>query len=323
MDKVKKILSKIFNKKMIALYIAILLVSVAIYQVITAVMLCNMVIGDQNFPQSAVGQDLIKGEFSTAENKKWLNSESEDMFIEKDDGHKLHALRVNKRNVSHSYILIYHPVSLISADMADYAYHFYDIGFNVILPDLRGCGQSDYTEMSFGATDGEDILLWIDRIVAEDKDASIILFGVGAGGSAVLSVCDKELPSNVKGIIEDSGYDSLKDVFKNNIEKYYNKKSFPALLIADKYAESKYGLSISGISLRDTVHNSKLPILFIHGGEDSIVPVNHSNDMYEVCPAVGTDHLLISGADHCRPMQTNPEKYWRIVDEFVVSRLGK
>lgn len=322
MDKVKLILSKIFNKKMIALYIAVVLVSIVIYQVITSVMLCNMVMGDRSFPQSAVGRYLIKGEFSTTENKKWLTSEAEDIFIEKSDGHKLHALRVNNRNVSHSYILIYHPVSVTSADMADYAYHFYNIGFNVILPDLRGCGQSDYSEITFGATEGEDILLWIDRIISEDKDASVILFGVGAGGSAVLSVCDRELPENVKGIIEDSGYDSLKDAFKNNIEKYYNKKSFPALLIADKYAESKYGFSFSDVSMRDKVHNSTLPILFIHGGDDSIVPVSHSNDMYEVCPAVGTDHLLISGATHCRAMQTNTEKYWRIVDEFVVARLG-
>lgn len=322
MDKVKKILSKIFNKKMIALYIAVLLVTLVIYQVITSILLCNMVIGDGSFTESAVGQDIIRGEFATAENKKWLNDASEDIYIENADGHKLHALSVKHRNTTHSYMIIYHPVTLTSFDMADYAYHFADIGFNVILPDLRGCGQSDYKETTFGATDTEDIVLWINKIIAEDKDASIILFGVGSGGSAVLSVCDEELPSNVKAIIEDSGYDTLKDVFKNNIEKYYNKKSFPALLIADKYVESKYGWSINDVCLRDQVHNSRLPILFIHGGDDSVVPVAHSNDMYEVCPVSGTDHLLISGATHCRAMQTNPEKYWRIVDKFVVSQLG-
>jgi pimeloyl-ACP methyl ester carboxylesterase len=171
-------------------------------------------------------------------------------------------------------------------------------------------------------TDTEDIILWINKIVDEDKDASIFLFGVGAGGTAVMSVCDEKLPENVKAIIEDSGYDTFKDVYKNNIEKYYNKKSFPSLLIANIYVESKYGWSISDISLRDQVHNSNLPILFIHGGEDVVVPVNHSNEMYEVCPAVGTDHLLISSATHCRAMQTKPEKYWRIVDEFIVGQMG-
>ena len=322
MDKVKKILSKIFNKKMIVLYIAVLLVTLVMYQVITSIMLCNMVIGDRSFIESAVGQDIIRGEFVSAQNKKWLESTAENIYIDNADGHKLHALSVKNRNVTHSYIIIYHPVTLTSLDMADYAYHFADIGFNVILPDLRGCGQSDYEELTFGATDTEDIILWVNKIVAEDKDASIILFGVGAGGSAVLSACDEELPSNVKAIIEDSGYDSLKDAFKHNIEKYYNKKSFPTLLIADKYVESKYGWSINDVCLRDQVHNSKLPILFIHGGDDVVVPVSHSNDMYEVCPVPGTDHLLISGAAHCRPMQTNTEKYWRIVDEFVVSQLG-
>lgn len=323
MDKFTRILSKAFNKKMIILYIAVVLVTVLVYQIVTSVVLCNMIIGDTSFPQSAVGKDLVKGEFATAENKAWLETVSEDEYIEKSDGHKLHALRVNNAHTTHSYIIICHPVSLTSADMADYAYHFADIGFNVIMPDLRGCGESDYTDISFGVTDTEDIILWINKIVEEDAEASIFLFGVGAGGTAVLTTCDETLPENVKGIVEDSGYDSLKGVFKHNIEKYYNKKSFPTLLIANIYVESKYGWSISDVSIGEQVHHSNVPILFIHGGMDDIVPVSHSNDMYEVCPAIGSDHLLISSADHCRSMQTDTERYWREVDEFIVSRMGE
>lgn len=323
MDNVKKFLSKAFSKKMIILYVAIVLVTVLVYQIGTSIALCNMVVGDVSFPQSAVGKDLVKGEFATSGNKAWLDSVSVDEYIEKSDGHKLHALRVDNEHSTHSYIIIYHPVSLTSADMADYAYHFADIGFNVLLPDLRGCGESDYTDISFGVTDTEDIILWINKIIEEDAEATIFLFGVGSGGTAVLTTCDETLPENVKGIIEDSGYDSLKDVFKNNIEKYYNKKSFPALLIADIYVESKYGWSISDVSISDQVHHSTVPILFIHGGADEIVPVSHSNDMYEVCPAIGSKHLLINSADHCRSMYADSERYWSEVDEFIVGKMGE
>ncbi len=323
MDKIRNVLSKAFTKRMIVLYVAVILVTVILYQIVTSVMLCNMIFGDRAFADSAVAKDLVKGDFATAEGRAWLNSVAEDEFIEKDDGHKLHALRVNNEHITSSYIIIYHPVTLTSADMADYAYHFADIGFNVILPDLRGCGESDYTDISFGATDTEDIMLWVNKIVEADPEATVFLFGVGAGGTAVLTTCDEGLPENVKGIIEDSGYDSLKDVFKNNIEKYYNKKSFPALLIADTYVNAKYGWSISDVNINEQVHQSTVPILFIHGGKDEIVPVSHSNDMYEVCPAIGTKHLLIGEADHCRGMQADSKKYWRTVDEFIIVQMGE
>lgn len=321
MGKIKIVFSKLFNKITVPIYIIVALLVVFLYQAFTTIALCNTVLPKDSLAKSVVSDSVIKGELSSEEGKAWLRNSSEDDYIEKPDGHKLHSLRIDNKSSSHSYIIICHPVVSTSEDMADYAYHFYDLGFNVILPDLRGCGESDYDTISFGVGEAEDIILWINKITEEDPDSSIFLFGLGSGGAAVLSICDEELPENVKGIIEDSGYDTLKGVFKENIESFYDKKSFPSLLIADKYVESKYGWSINDVCFRDEVHNSTVPILFIHGGEDTVVPVSQSNDMYEVCPAVGTDHLLISGADHCMAMQTNTEKYWRTVDEFIVGQL--
>lgn len=317
-QKIKKVLSLVFNKKTIPIYVALIIVLVMLFQIITTVVLCGMIFPKGKLAESVVADHLIEGELSSEESKSWLKSVAEKESIKGESGSGLSALKIDSKNSSHSYIILCHPTISTPEDMADYAYHFYDIGFNVIIPYMMGCGENSAEHITFGVGETGNIISWINNIVKQDSESSIFLFGLGTGGSAVMSVCDEALPENVKGIIEDSGYDELKDVFKENIDVFYNKKSFPAIMIADIYAESEYGVNINDVCLRDEVHNSTVPILFIHGSEDKIVPVNHSNDMYEVCPAIGTDHLLISGATHCRSMHKNPEKYWKTVDEFIV-----
>lgn len=49
--------------------------------------------------------------------------------------------------------------------MANYAYMFHQMGYNVLLPDDRGHGQSAGKYISFGWQDRRDYLGWIDKVV--------------------------------------------------------------------------------------------------------------------------------------------------------------
>ena len=202
-----------------------------------------------------------------------------------------------------------------------YAYHFYDLGFNVILPDARGYGESEYKKLNMGWLDRHDVLLWAEEIVKTDSKANIFLFGVGMGGSTVLMASSLELPDNVKGIISDSAYADVQEAFKENIKDIYGVPSFPVVNIASLYVKLTEGWSFKEADALEQVKNSKVPILFIHGGEDEVVPVSQSNDLYEVCSAKGSDHLLISGATHAKTLETNTEKYWSNIDLFILDNI--
>ena len=161
-----------------------------------------------------------------------------------------------------------------------------------------------------------------NAIVKKDDKAKIFLFGVGMGGSTVLMASELNLPDNVKAIISDSAYSDVKALFKENIKDFYPVPSFPAVEIASLYVKATEGWSFGDADVVESVKKSQVPVLIIHGAEDTIVPVDQSNDLYEACPVKGSDHLLIRGAMHAQTQNFKSEKYWQGVDEFILKNLG-
>lgn len=323
MDKLKKILNFVLNlikKIKIGRIIALVVVVAILYQIMTTVMMCSVVLDWDKLSASPQAKQIIITDLSTQEYKDWLQDKAADDYIE-NDGLRLHALSITNKGMSHSYVIMLHPATCSAVDMAQFAYHFYDLGFNVVLPDARGCGESEGEYITFGVDDAKDVPLWVDKIIQLDPDAVIFLYGLGMGGSAVTVAAGEQLPANVKGVIEDSGYNDLDEVFKHNIKALYNKSSFPSLVIAKIYAEKVKGQSYDAPLVEESVKRIEIPMLFIHGGDDKIVPVDQSNDMFESCMGRSSDHVYMTGAAHCRGMHTDPVKYWRLVDEFILDNM--
>ena len=93
-------------------------------------------------------------------------------------------------------------------DMISQARQFYERGYNVLLPDLRGHGRSDGNIIGFGYLDGLDILDWCKEL--EKQGASdILLYGVSMGAASVMMCADVE-GYPIRAIIEDCGFSTLK-----------------------------------------------------------------------------------------------------------------
>lgn len=76
----------------------------------------------------------------------------QDVFLDSDDGLKLHAYQF--LNYGHDYVIIVHGYTSEGKLMHASAKHFYEQGYNLLLPDLRGHGQSEGDYIAMG---------WLDR----------------------------------------------------------------------------------------------------------------------------------------------------------------
>ncbi|MDW7650471.1 MAG: alpha/beta hydrolase [Bacillota bacterium] len=74
--------------------------------------------------------------------------------------------------------------------MAGYArFYLEERGYNVLLPDNRGHGESQGHYIGFGRHDRLDCLQWVDEIISRNgEDSVIVLHGVSMGGATVLMV---------------------------------------------------------------------------------------------------------------------------------------
>ena len=150
-----------------------------------------------------------------------------------------------------------------------------------------------------GALESRDAADWARRIVSADPNARIVLHGVSMGAAAVmLAAGEKDLPANVSAVVEDSGYANIYDLFALELDKLLSLPAYPLLDAADLVCERRAGFSFRKAAPVEAVRRSRLPILFIHGTADRLVPFSMMQTLYEASPSPKKETLVIDKIGH-------------------------
>ncbi len=253
----------------------------------------------------------------TEEEQEWvLNHENlEHLYITSHDGLKLHNYVLTQPD-SHKWVINVHGYSSEGIRMSSYAQQFHNMGYNVMIPDLRGHGTSEGDYIGMGWDERLDIIDLINHIVELDPQNEIVLFGVSMGAATVMNTSGEVLPPNVKAVIEDCGYTSTWDEFSYQLDSMFGLPSFPLLHTASLFSKIRAGYWIREGSPIEQIQKSTTPTLFIHGDTDSFVPYEMLDELYEVSP-VEKEKLIIEGAEHGRAQKVNPELYWSTISAFL------
>ncbi|MGL4571533.1 MAG: alpha/beta hydrolase [Clostridium sp.] len=267
--------------------------------------------------EEKVSQDETSGENKKAD-IEWLLNESDykDEYITSFDKLKLHGYKIVNANKTNKWIIAVHGYTSEGKLMSTFARHFYNMGYNVLIPDLRGQGLSKCDYIGMGYDDRLDIVEWIKFLIKEDNNSSIILFGISMGAATVMLVSGETLPSNVKGIIEDCGYTSVWEEFAYQLKATFKLPTFPVMNVASFVCKIRAGYWLCDGSALKAVERAKVPMLFIHGDDDSFVPYYMLDELYNAatCPK---EKLIIKGAGHAKAESVNPKLYWSTVDKFI------
>ena len=246
----------------------------------------------------------------------WLKQKAKDVYIttSKNGNLKLHSYEIN--NNSDMWAIVIHGYYGKGQDMIYFAKEYYNRGYNVLVVDLRGHGESqgDYIEM--GWHDRLDIIDWTNYIVNKNPNSKIILHGVSMGAATVMMTTGEDLSPNVKVAIEDCGYTSIWEEFEVQLKILYNLPAFPALNAASAVCRIRAGYMLEEGSCVEQVKKSKTPTLFIHGDQDRFVPFEMLDVVYESANCE-KKKLIIEGAAHAQASSINPQLYWKTIDDFI------
>lgn len=249
------------------------------------------------------------------EEARWLEGISfTEHAIKSFDGLNLFGREISAD--SDVWVISIHGFMEHGLSLVPYIRHFHEKGYNVLIPDLRACGESDGQYLGMGWLDRLDILKWIDHIVVRHPDARIVLYGKSMGGATVMMTTGEKLPENVIVAVEDCGYTSVWDEFSMQLKKVYHLPIFPILYLGSSMCKRKVGYSFFEASSVDQLKKSKTPTLFIHGTADSFVPYSMLDQVYDVC-AAEKQKLSVEGAEHSMAAKENPQLYYKTVDDFL------
>ena len=189
-------------------------------------------------------------------------------------------------------------------------------GYNVLIPYMRATGESEGEYIGMGWLDKDDLKCWIDLIIKQNNNSNIILHGSSMGAATVLMASGDELSSNVKAIIEDSGYTSVWDIFASEAKARFNLPAFPVLNMFEIVANFRAKYDIKEASALEQVKKATVPILFIHGDNDDFVPEYMCEQLYEAVNCK-KDKLIIHSAGHTESRYKEPETYYNKIFDFL------
>ena len=263
-------------------------------------------------------KDIIYAEYNDEnlnDAQKWLEEKSNysDKYIESYDKLQLHSYVVNQN--SNKWAIVVHGYGGSGKLMSDKSKYFYDMGYNVLIPDLRGHGKSEGDYIGMGWKDRLDIISWINFIIKENPNAEIVLHGTSMGAATVLMTSGENLPSNVKAIVADCAYTSAWDEFSYQLETYLKVPSYYILNVTNMVTKLKAGYSLKEASALESVKKATVPILFIHGDKDKFVPYSMMDKLYDATISP-KEKLTIEGGEHANSDLVSPFLYWLTVEDF-------
>ncbi len=252
------------------------------------------------------------------EGDAWVDTQDyEHIVIKNRKNTSIHGLVVKQKEPTDKWLVCVHGYTSSPKGMGSYALHYYERGYNVLLPCLRGHDMSEHQHISMGWLDRLDVVDWIQYLISVyGSEIKIVLHGVSMGAATVMMATGENLPFNVKCCVADCGFSTVWDEFKNELKATYHLHAFPTLHSASLVSKIFGGYGFKEASSLKQLQKSKTPTIFLHGEKDEFVPYRMMDLNYNAA-ACEKEKVSIPDAEHAEAHLVHPEIYWPAVFKFV------
>lgn len=188
----------------------------------------------------------------------------------------------------------------------------HELGYNVVMPELHACGESEGEAIQMGWKDRLDVLQWMKTFQAD----TMVVHGVSMGAATTMMLSGEQMPDGIKDLhfVEDCGYTSVWNEFAGQLKEHL--PAFPLMYSTSLLCKLRFGWSFGEASALEQVKRCHYPMLFIHGNTDTFVPSEMVYPLYEAKP--GMKELWIAeSAEHALSYKEHKAEYIAKIKDFV------
>lgn len=234
------------------------------------------------------------------------------------DGLNLVATHFSPPTPSDDWIIVIHGYGCTQQNSWYIASVYLDMGYHVLTPDLRASGLSEGSFITLGVKESIDIADWARETAKRYPHAKIALHGISMGAAtAMMTAARDDLPENLVAVIEECGFSSAYDLLAIKLENSFDIPAYPIMPIVDYRCENLADFSLQDAAPAKSLTRAKLPVLFIHGDKDVIVPPYMADILYRACRAPQKDLFVAKGGTHGAASQTNRDEYFNRAEKFL------
>ncbi|MFC1587303.1 alpha/beta fold hydrolase [Planctomycetota bacterium] len=258
-----------------------------------------------NIHRSKVGNKRTPGD------NRW-GLEFEPVTLRTTDGHKISAWWLPSPGAGRTIILC-HGIGAYKSDIIDFAPPLMKAGWNVMMFDFRGHGDSSGHTTSFGYYERRDVAAAYEFICSQDgcDPGQVVGYGVSMGTSALIHAVANGIP--LRGLVLDSPFARIEAVAQTLLPVDNKAIQVPVFALFNFWSRIDLGLSMADISPVNRLHKINVPIFFIHGTADRVIPCTESEVLYQTYQHQ-KELEIVPGAQHIGSSWRLKDYHKRILD---------
>jgi fermentation-respiration switch protein FrsA (DUF1100 family) len=193
-------------------------------------------------------------------------------------------------------------------------------GFNVLLFDYRGRGDSDPWPHSLVSREVDDLLAAVAYARARVAGARVGVVGFSMGAAVAIMAAARE-PA-IAALVADSSFTAVSDVVAYGVRRTLGIPPAPLVRAADEVLARRHGYRFTRARPIDAIGAiTPRPILIAHGAGDTTVPVEQAHRLFA---AAGQPKQLsvVDGVEHCGAYFADRAGYCARVNAFFSQHLS-
>jgi fermentation-respiration switch protein FrsA (DUF1100 family) len=198
----------------------------------------------------------------------------EDVYFPGGNDRRLHGWFLPATGHARATVLFLHGNAENISTHIGSVYWLPERGFNVLIFDYQGYGQSEGEPSIAGALDDVEAALGFLVQHGQHDGKPVVVFGQSLGGAlAIHAVVHSAYRTHIRGLIVDSAFADYRLIAREKLAGFW--LTWPlqwplSLIINDDYSP----LSVVG-------EVAPIPLLIMHGDRDQVIPVHHAWVLYE------------------------------------------
>jgi pimeloyl-ACP methyl ester carboxylesterase len=191
---------------------------------------------------------------------------------------------------------------------------FVQHGYDVLVFDLRGHGQSGGDRLGFGWSERNDVLGAVAYVEQRGIPAGHIGVQAHSYGAATSLLAAAEGP-DIAAVVADSAFSGIRPLLDREVQL----RGYPPIFAPgiDLVGSQLYGVDLDQIAPVARVGKiAPRRILFIHGSEDARIPVENSQQLFAAAHNQDDELWIVPGAAHVQGFAVEPEVYAQKVLAF-------
>lgn len=229
-------------------------------------------------------------------------------------GYMIDAWYIQPDSVSKGTVILFHGIGGTKSLLMDEANDFLYMGYDVLLVDFRGHGNSSGYRTTIGVKEAEEVKLAFDFI--KDKgEKNIFLYGMSMGAVAITRAMHN-YKLQASGLILEAPFWSLQTYLKTRARQL-GFPSQPFAFFTTFWIGVENGFGGFKHKTARYVKSIDCPVLYQWGTLDEFVDESEMNRIYGATPSKNKKLAVYNGALHESLLRREPAKWRNETEQFL------